>query len=73
MSKKYKLLFLVCAVTYLLLPLTSASAETLKDYKDLLEKYENEQKANQAEINKTESAIASSRNRFRHCPGGSPG
>ena len=61
MSKKYNVLFLICAVTYLLLPLTSASAETLKDYKDLLEKYENEQKANQAEINKTESAIASSK------------
>ena len=61
MSTRYKILFLLCAVTYLISPLTSVKAETLKDYKNLLEKYENEQKANQAEINKTEGAIASSK------------
>lgn len=59
--KKYKLLILICSISYLVLPVIKANAETLKDYKDLLNKYEQEQKQNQSEINKTENAIASSK------------
>lgn len=46
--------------TYLLIPV-SAQAETLQDYKNLLEKYQKEQAQNQAEINRTENAIAASK------------
>ena len=62
--KKIKYIFLLILVTYLVLPITSAHAETLKDYKDLLAKYLSEQQANQAEINRTENAIAASKSQI---------
>lgn len=54
---------LLTAVLLLITYLTpiSVEAETLKDYKDLLNKYKTEQAQNQAEINRTENAIESSK------------
>lgn len=45
----------------ILIPTISPNAETLKDYKDLLNKYIAEQKANNNKINQTDSQINSSK------------
>ena len=60
MKRKIISSFLVLGI--LLLPTIFPKAETLKDYKDLLNKYIAEQKANNNKINQTESQITSSKN-----------
>ncbi len=62
MRKKVSMLLVMIFVAYLFLPLLEVNAETLKEYKDLLNKYENEQRQNQSEIDRTEQAINNSRN-----------
>ena len=48
MRKKVSMLLVMIFVAYLFLPLLEVNAETLKEYKDLLNKYENEQRQNQS-------------------------
>lgn len=59
MKKKIIISLLIGGI--LLLPTISPNAETLKDYKDLLNKYIAEQKANNNKINQTDSQINSSK------------
>lgn len=46
---------------YLIIPNVNVSAETLKDYKNILQKYKNEQSQNQAQINQADRAIENNR------------
>lgn len=55
-NKAIKLIAIIFTI-YLIFPTGNVFAETLKDYKDLLDKYIAEQKKNQANINKTDNAI----------------
>ena len=55
MTKLTKIFLVFICLSVLILPTINVKAETLKDYQNLLKKYQDEQKANQAEINKTEN------------------
>lgn len=59
MKKKIIVSFLILGI--LLIPTIFPKAETLKDYKDLLNKYIAEQQANNNKINQTENQITSSK------------
>lgn len=57
MKKRIIKVFAILVSLYLILPTGNASAETLREYKNLLQKYKDEQSKNQAEINKADNAI----------------
>ena len=57
-----KIIFSFIILGIILIPTIFPKAETLKDYKDLLNKYIAEQKANNNKITKTENQISSSKN-----------
>lgn len=59
MKKKIIISFMILGI--ILIPTIYPNAETLKDYKDLLNKYIAEQKANNNKINQTDSQINSSK------------
>lgn len=56
-----KIIFSFIVLGIILIPTTFPKAETLKDYKNLLNKYIAEQKANNNKITQTENQIASSK------------
>lgn len=55
--KKRKIIISLLLLACMLIPSEVVNAETLKDYKNLLQKYKNEMAANQSQINKTDNAI----------------
>lgn len=57
-----KIIFSFIILGIILIPTIFPKAETLKDYKDLLNKYIAEQKANNNKITQTENQISSSKN-----------
>lgn len=62
--KRLKIILIPLLIITLLMPITTAKAETLGDYEKLLRKYKDEQSKNQTKINNTEAAINSSKNQI---------